>query len=316
MSTFKFNDHRFLNTDSESDESADIWAKSSVRSSSIGSIPWAEDAIKQNEEEWNAIEQMFYGERELPTNKKIREEFLEWIIKFPHLRVVGHSLQNPRIKTADKAEITTIDKIQHKQRNTTDAVNPSPNSSSVHNLFTRTKSNRLECEKVNDFAKSTELSYQIQRCLRITSGPLLSRRVQQNSGQHNLPERFLLTPAINEEVAQIRVTSVRSDSLQPHSKINNQFVSHPEVLIRPIMTARLIKMPPIYNSGNRVHGTTPNLQFSAASRKLTNPKQNLRNVVILPAIQLVRRNDGNLFKTELIGRSISAVNSSTNIIYR
>jgi hypothetical protein len=37
--------------------------------SSIGSIPWAEDAILENKEEWEKIERIFYGEEDLPIGK-------------------------------------------------------------------------------------------------------------------------------------------------------------------------------------------------------------------------------------------------------
>uniref|UniRef100_A0A1B0DHA1 DUF3719 domain-containing protein n=1 Tax=Phlebotomus papatasi TaxID=29031 RepID=A0A1B0DHA1_PHLPP len=64
-------------------------ASDSVGRSSTGSIPWAEDAIRQNQEEWERIERMFYGEEDLPTDAKTRQEFLEWMTAFPHLRISG-----------------------------------------------------------------------------------------------------------------------------------------------------------------------------------------------------------------------------------
>ncbi|XP_058117635.1 uncharacterized protein LOC131288099 [Anopheles ziemanni] len=65
---------------------------SSQGRSSIGSIPWAEDAIKQNQTEWERIDRMFYGEEELPSDPKLREEILEWTSVFPFLRLTGKSL--------------------------------------------------------------------------------------------------------------------------------------------------------------------------------------------------------------------------------
>uniref|UniRef100_A0A182K5C3 DUF3719 domain-containing protein n=1 Tax=Anopheles christyi TaxID=43041 RepID=A0A182K5C3_9DIPT len=62
---------------------------SSQGRSSIGSIPWAEDAIKQNQTEWERIDRMFYGEEDLPSDAKLREEILEWTTVFPFLRVTG-----------------------------------------------------------------------------------------------------------------------------------------------------------------------------------------------------------------------------------
>ncbi|XP_055617674.1 uncharacterized protein LOC129763002 [Toxorhynchites rutilus septentrionalis] len=87
---------------------------SSLGRSSTGSIPWAEDAVKQNQQEWERIERMFYGEEELPKDSKIREEFVEWMTAFPHLRIVGNGItvqESPLSKCSDQfhEEIFAID---------------------------------------------------------------------------------------------------------------------------------------------------------------------------------------------------------------
>ncbi|XP_058462866.1 uncharacterized protein LOC131437471 [Malaya genurostris] len=87
---------------------------SSLGRSSTSSIPWAEDAIKQNQLEWERIERMFYGEEELPKESKIREEFLEWMTAFPHLRINGCAIriqENPAAKPTDPfyEEVLAID---------------------------------------------------------------------------------------------------------------------------------------------------------------------------------------------------------------
>ncbi|XP_038105064.1 uncharacterized protein LOC6037327 [Culex quinquefasciatus] len=87
---------------------------SSLGRSSTGSIPWAEDAVKQNQLEWERIERMFYGEEDLPQDNKLREEFLEWITAFPHLRVLGSAMtiqENQAAKSSDPfhEEVFAID---------------------------------------------------------------------------------------------------------------------------------------------------------------------------------------------------------------
>uniref|UniRef100_A0A182NCL5 V-type proton ATPase subunit a n=1 Tax=Anopheles dirus TaxID=7168 RepID=A0A182NCL5_9DIPT len=74
--------------DDESDTLTESLTSSQGRSS-IGSIPWAEDAIKQNQIEWERIDRMFYGEEDLPSDPKLREEIVEWTSVFPYLRVTG-----------------------------------------------------------------------------------------------------------------------------------------------------------------------------------------------------------------------------------
>uniref|UniRef100_A0A182W304 DUF3719 domain-containing protein n=1 Tax=Anopheles minimus TaxID=112268 RepID=A0A182W304_9DIPT len=81
--------------DEESDTLTELSRESLTSSqgrSSIGSIPWAEDAIKQNQNEWERIDRMFYGEEDLPSDAKLREEILEWTSVFPFLRVAGKSI--------------------------------------------------------------------------------------------------------------------------------------------------------------------------------------------------------------------------------
>uniref|UniRef100_A0A182QW14 DUF3719 domain-containing protein n=1 Tax=Anopheles farauti TaxID=69004 RepID=A0A182QW14_9DIPT len=77
--------------DDESDTLTESLTSSQGRSS-IGSIPWAEDAIKQNQLEWERIDRMFYGEEDLPSDSKLREEIEEWTSVFPYLRVTGKSI--------------------------------------------------------------------------------------------------------------------------------------------------------------------------------------------------------------------------------
>ncbi|CAG9809264.1 unnamed protein product [Chironomus riparius] len=64
------------------------------RTNSSSSIKWSTDARKQNEEDWLSIEEILYGEKELPEDDKTREEFSYWMKAFPHLRVVGKKIEN------------------------------------------------------------------------------------------------------------------------------------------------------------------------------------------------------------------------------
>lgn len=97
--------------DEEEDDDSDTLTElsfsrstSSLGRSSTGSIPWAEDAVKQNQLEWERIERMFYGEEDLPSDSKLREELLEWMTAFPHLRVLGRAVtieESPTAKGSD-----------------------------------------------------------------------------------------------------------------------------------------------------------------------------------------------------------------------
>ncbi|XP_063705392.1 uncharacterized protein LOC134834592 [Culicoides brevitarsis] len=57
---------------------------------SISSLTWAEDAVRQTQLEWERIERILYGEEPLPKNDKpFCEEVLAWRRFFPELRVLG-----------------------------------------------------------------------------------------------------------------------------------------------------------------------------------------------------------------------------------
>lgn len=68
------------------------------RSCSSGSLPFAEDVIRQNKQDWEHVERIFYGEEPLPEDDKTREEFTDWMNNFPHLRVVGKPVNTARFR--------------------------------------------------------------------------------------------------------------------------------------------------------------------------------------------------------------------------
>lgn len=61
---------------------------------SASSLTWAEDAVRQNKEEWDRIDRILYCEEPLPTkDKALREELVQWMHAFPHLRLIGTPAQ-------------------------------------------------------------------------------------------------------------------------------------------------------------------------------------------------------------------------------
>lgn len=154
-----------LNITSDSDDCNDEnWFGSSTTSadnSSISSIPWAEDVVNQNKDEWDSIERMFYGEEDLPNDDKLKTEILEWTQKFPHLRVIGQQASifynvNGIQSDHNYEEIIAI----HPPR--------------ANQYFSSTSA----CPKIETI---NNLEQDMQKCLRITSGPMLLRPNEQNS---------------------------------------------------------------------------------------------------------------------------------------
>ncbi|KAL7731106.1 hypothetical protein ACLKA6_014306 [Drosophila palustris] len=62
------------------------YSSSSIDRSSVGSIPWADDAIKKNKLDWERVDRMLSGEEALPEQEvELRHEIADWQRKFPSL---------------------------------------------------------------------------------------------------------------------------------------------------------------------------------------------------------------------------------------
>ncbi|KAH8265088.1 hypothetical protein KR044_003511, partial [Drosophila immigrans] len=82
------------------------YSSSSIDRSSIGSIPWADDAIKKNKLDWERVDRMVSGEEILPEQEvELRHEIADWQRKFPSLLarkakpLKQHSFDNDRLNT-------------------------------------------------------------------------------------------------------------------------------------------------------------------------------------------------------------------------
>ncbi|XP_023162349.2 myb-like protein AA [Drosophila hydei] len=73
--------------DDDSEYLQDVpYSSSSIDRSSIGSIPWADDAIKKNKQDWERVDRMLSGEEPLPElEPELRHEIADWQRKFPSL---------------------------------------------------------------------------------------------------------------------------------------------------------------------------------------------------------------------------------------
>lgn len=161
-------------SDSE-DYIEDYWFTSpsaSVDGSSVNSIPWADDVVNKNQEIWERIERMFYGEEPLPSeDNKLRNEIQQWTAQFPHLRINGTAMpiySNAMAAPSDPNhdEVLAMHPFYPNERSAV-AVRPGERSAAKERLFRSAKDDQHEL-----------LANDVEKCLRITSGPLLVRRVQ------------------------------------------------------------------------------------------------------------------------------------------
>lgn len=178
--------------DEESDTLTELSRESLTSSqgrSSIGSIPWAEDAIKQNQNEWERIDRMFYGEEDLPSDAKLREEILEWTSVFPFLRVTGKP-----ITIVESAHAKGNDPF-HEEIFTIDPPLPS-----------RTRSSRSGRDGLSKHAaKDVECllsACELDKCLCISSGQL-QRQSNQASAQTKAGRRSGTDVGVSEAIDRI-----------------------------------------------------------------------------------------------------------------
>lgn len=173
-----------LTSDSE-DFIDDYWFLSPSAShdgSSVNSIPWADDVVKQNQDLWDRVERMFYREESLPDNDiKLRNEIRDWTEHFPFLRVCGVALHINT--TTDSNDAWPSDP------NFEEILAIHPNSDlntrkSAAATCSTAVSSRQSPDDVNRM-QHEQLTYDIEKCLRITSGPLLSRRAQNSRTAQN-----------------------------------------------------------------------------------------------------------------------------------
>ncbi|XP_067617733.1 uncharacterized protein [Eurosta solidaginis] len=189
------NNHEDNEDDSDYLEDVPYSSAGSIGRSSIGSIPWADDAIKQNQMAWEQVERMLSGEEPLPTEPDLRNEILEWQEKFPQLlgkKIGVEATQNnfaqENYRTMNITRTFPDDLISHL----------SLNSSSDDELGTPTAKKQLEkspAHKLTNKADSSNTTYDKlsakMSLLRVTALPLhLSHRSNTSSINVKLRQHY------------------------------------------------------------------------------------------------------------------------------
>lgn len=87
------------------------YTSSSVDRSSIGSIPWADDAIKLNQLEWERVEKMLNGLEPLTIEEDdLRNEIQDWQSKFPQLfNQTKYKMKNMSSESLDIESLPSLD---------------------------------------------------------------------------------------------------------------------------------------------------------------------------------------------------------------
>lgn len=272
--TFFYSNEDINSGDLSSASSDDQTLVGSESTTSVGSMPWAEDAIRQNEEEWQKIERMFYGEEE-PSDPKIRDEILDWVEAFPHLRIIGTPAP---IHYIPRNASTSM---KHEYHEEIIAIDP-PKSSKFLNRYT----NRSRDTTDRD-SSIKNLNTDIAKYLKIAPSPVFKLR------SIDKPKEIMNHPvgASNPYIFKIPSShGIRLLNPQPNHSLSASHVRMP-----PILSIKIL--PTFHKAERAVH-----IKSAAFSE--------LKTRVTLPAIDVDKLSETSRQtsdkKTTLMGRSISA----------
>lgn len=279
-----------LTSDSE-DLNEDNWFTSPTTSfdgSSINSIPWADDVIKQNKDEWENIERMFYGETELPGDEKLRSEIIEWTNRFPHMRVVG---QQASIYYGENSPWSPANYEE------TFAIHPSSGTyrhQAVSHHSNNGNANARRMDVLHPVREShSSLDEDFEKHLQITSRPLLTRRnlllnqkeatAVGSSVTRSQYGKSRVTPnAVSESNSRMTSSALHSvrSSYDAHRVVNDSGEGQSNSMIH---SARLVNVPALkMDTHAPVHRI---IRINTAN--LASLNKPLRNSITLPSINIV-----------------------------
>lgn len=253
------------NIDSQSDDDSIGTLINSPTNSSVSSssIPWAEENIADNRNEWEKIERIFYGEEELPKETKTRNEFLEWMELFPHLRIIGNKIPiyfDPSAKEENFVnEILAIDPPIERYNSRSKSSSRKTNSDEIY--FTR-KSSKL---------KEDHLSSDLNKFLKISRSPVMTRRHETKVPYFVVPSSsYGKTTLLNRRKF---VTSISNNEIVPEK--DSRFS------LNTSLSASMIRMPQILNF--KILNRVPQISVKSAVYGVDGSRN--RNRTILPSIE-------------------------------
>lgn len=259
------------------DDSIGTLINSPTNSSVSSSNSWAEDNITDNRNEWNKIERIFYGEEELPSEPNTRNEFLEWMELFPHLRIIGSKVPiyyDPNAKEENVVnEILAIDPPIERYNSRCKSSSRKPNTDEI--FFTRKSSKSKD-----------NLSSDLNKFLKISRSPVMTRRQHLNNSQKSQTNEtkvpyFVVPSSTSSGKTTLLnrrkfITSISSNAILPSEK-DTRFS------LNTSLSASVIRMPPLLNF--KILNRVPQMCIKSAVYGSRN-----RNRTILPSIELQKTN--------------------------
>lgn len=300
---------------------ADADGDSHRTSNASSTLPWAAETVAENRQLWLHIEQMLYGERELPAAGALRTELQQWQRHWPHLRVVGE-----RVKIT--ATFGPVEKASWSPGEEVFAIHPSPpQSQSGNSNWRRPTMRRTGAATVPSGAAAERM---LEHCLRISSSswsrrPTTTMLATARRTFRRQPPAGLVAVVGSSEAyddddedddadGETRINSVRSEIQRVRyvDEDNGGDDSMNQTGILPVLRARALQTPTA--SGYRLHAFRPLLAGSrmqpAAKQSVPVPdvRQNgnaaIRRRTILPPIGDDQLANGGVNHRTVIGRGL------------
>ncbi|XP_034662175.1 uncharacterized protein LOC117897442 [Drosophila subobscura] len=290
------------------------YSSSSIDRSSVGSIPWADDAIKKNLLDWERVERMLSGEEVLPEQEpELRHEIADWQHKFPMLvgrKVRMRSLRHQSFdsQTRRDDESVDIDSISNLSLNSLDDEDIEDDG---FRTPTAEPQHQQHHQQPRTYLRPTHNLVDIlDRDLRVTSVSV--KLLKRQRSQQQQPHQAQLPPKLSSAVpqsARLRmppILNVLDTNRRFRGLLNNRsFVQLTQVQQQQqqAKSAALTHASSAerrqyhhHHAGNRSAWHMP----MAASRFFSNNK----NAIVLPALNLSRHRD--------YGRATAATTTATS----
>ncbi|XP_017058782.1 uncharacterized protein LOC108099659 [Drosophila ficusphila] len=194
--------------DHDADESEFLqdvpYSSSSIDRSSVGSIPWADDAIKKNLLDWERVERLMSGEDSLEDlqEPELRNEIADWQRKFPSL--LGRRTRSLRHHSFDSQTREDIDSISNLSLNSLD--DDDDDDEGDDGFLTPKAEEYQPLHRPYMRASQKKLVDLLDRDLRVTSVSVKLLKRQRSQQYHQPP--MPISSATNQSSARLRMPPI------------------------------------------------------------------------------------------------------------
>ncbi|EDW81540.1 uncharacterized protein Dwil_GK12119 [Drosophila willistoni] len=302
------------------------YSSSSIDRSSVGSIPWADDAIKKNKLDWDRVERMLSGEEPLPSQEpELSNEIADWQRKFPN--IVGGSVKPLKQSSFDSQRIRDdsgdIDSISNLSLNSLDEDDADEDDDGflTPTAKRQPQSQQQQQQQPQKYRRSGQnLVDLLDRDLRITSVSVKLRKRQQTSHQQPQQQPPLQHVTAAPHSARLRmppILNVLDSNRRFRGLLNNRsFVQLTQVQQQQqqlhaksaaLTHANSAERRSHYHGAQHYHqpGNRSAWHMIASNRFLNN-----KNAIVLPSLNLNRNRDHN--RTINVVHTMDAASSQSN----